>query len=216
MLTFSGGDIVISNPASLDISTSINFSGTNLTNNSNTANAFNATAGTFTFLPNAAQNINGAGSGNISFYNLIAAGGNTKTINPAIAIINDLTINNGVIVNLGTTAKTIDVTGTLTADGTLDFGTVAAKTVNLSGDLVDATGTLIMTGAGLAVAIPAVLAYNAFVRSNRVVLGKLDAFAHDLFAFLATGAHFGHVDTSHTVCAREGKAPQSLSTSKVA
>lgn len=48
---------------------------------------------------------------------------------------------------------------------------------------------LIMTALGLAVAIPAVLAYNACVRSNRLVLGKLDAYAHDLFAFLTTGSH---------------------------
>ena len=46
-----------------------------------------------------------------------------------------------------------------------------------------------MTAAGLAVAIPAVLAYNALVRGNRVVLAELDAFAHDLFAFLTTGSH---------------------------
>jgi biopolymer transport protein ExbB len=46
---------------------------------------------------------------------------------------------------------------------------------------------LIMTGLGLAVAIPAVLAYNAFVRGNRVYLSRLDAFAHDLFTFLSTG-----------------------------
>lgn len=46
---------------------------------------------------------------------------------------------------------------------------------------------LIMTGMGLAVAIPAVLGYNALVRSNRVLLGRLDAFAYDLFAFLTTG-----------------------------
>ena len=46
---------------------------------------------------------------------------------------------------------------------------------------------LIMTGLGLAVAIPAVLAYNAFVRANRVYLAQLDAFAHDLFTFLTTG-----------------------------
>lgn len=46
---------------------------------------------------------------------------------------------------------------------------------------------LIMTGLGLAVAIPAVLAFNAFVRRNRVLLSRLDAFAHDLFAFLTTG-----------------------------
>ena len=47
---------------------------------------------------------------------------------------------------------------------------------------------LIMTAMGLAVAIPAVLAYNAFTRENRVVLAELDGFAHDLHAFLITGA----------------------------
>jgi len=46
---------------------------------------------------------------------------------------------------------------------------------------------LVMTAAGLAVAIPAVLAYNAFVRANRVVLAELDGFAHDLLALVTTG-----------------------------
>ncbi|MDP2267322.1 MAG: MotA/TolQ/ExbB proton channel family protein [Thiobacillus sp.] len=46
---------------------------------------------------------------------------------------------------------------------------------------------LIMTALGLAVAIPAVLAYNFFNRSNRLVLNELDGFAHDLFAFMSTG-----------------------------
>jgi biopolymer transport protein ExbB len=47
---------------------------------------------------------------------------------------------------------------------------------------------LIMTAAGLFVAIPAVLAYNALTRGNRVVMAQLDGFAHDLHAFLTTGA----------------------------
>ncbi|HEX5639045.1 MAG TPA: MotA/TolQ/ExbB proton channel family protein [Burkholderiaceae bacterium] len=47
---------------------------------------------------------------------------------------------------------------------------------------------LIMTAFGLAVAIPAVLAYNAFTRVNRMVLSQLDGFAHDLHAFLTMGA----------------------------
>ena len=46
---------------------------------------------------------------------------------------------------------------------------------------------LIMTAAGLAVAIPAVLAYNAFTRTNRVVMAELDGFAHDLHALVTTG-----------------------------
>jgi biopolymer transport protein ExbB len=47
---------------------------------------------------------------------------------------------------------------------------------------------LIMTGLGLAVAIPAVLAYNAFTRRNRVIMTELDGFAHDLHASLVIGS----------------------------
>jgi len=47
---------------------------------------------------------------------------------------------------------------------------------------------LIMTALGLAVAIPAVLAYNAFNRRNRIWLARLDAFAHDLYALVTVGA----------------------------
>ncbi|HJW56729.1 MAG TPA: MotA/TolQ/ExbB proton channel family protein [Burkholderiaceae bacterium] len=50
---------------------------------------------------------------------------------------------------------------------------------------------LIMTALGLTVAIPAVLAYNAFTRINRITLAELDAFAHDLHAYLTTGARVG-------------------------
>jgi biopolymer transport protein ExbB len=46
---------------------------------------------------------------------------------------------------------------------------------------------LIMTALGLAVAIPAVLAYNSFNRHNRVWLARLDAFAHDLYVLLTMG-----------------------------
>ena len=46
---------------------------------------------------------------------------------------------------------------------------------------------LIMTGLGLAVAIPAVVAYNAFARGNRVTAARLDAFAYELHSFLTLG-----------------------------
>lgn len=46
---------------------------------------------------------------------------------------------------------------------------------------------LIMTAVGLAVAIPAVLAYNSFTRRNRIWLAKLDNFAHDLYALVTVG-----------------------------
>ncbi len=46
---------------------------------------------------------------------------------------------------------------------------------------------LIMTAVGLAVAIPAVLAYNSFTRRNRIWLAKLDNFAHDLYVLVTVG-----------------------------
>jgi biopolymer transport protein ExbB len=46
---------------------------------------------------------------------------------------------------------------------------------------------LVMTAAGLFVAIPAVLAYNAFTRSLRLIAADLEAFAHDLHAYFSTG-----------------------------
>lgn len=46
---------------------------------------------------------------------------------------------------------------------------------------------LIMTALGLAVAIPAVLAFNAFNRRNRKWLARLDGFAHDLYVLLSVG-----------------------------
>jgi len=46
---------------------------------------------------------------------------------------------------------------------------------------------LIMTAFGLAVAIPAVLAYNALVRDNRLLMGEIETFAHDLHTYLTTG-----------------------------
>ena len=66
--------------------------------------------------------------------------------------------------------------------------TGSASIEKVSGPVGEA---LIMTAAGLFVAIPAVLAYNAFTRFNRVELAELDGFAHDLHAYLGTGARIG-------------------------
>ena len=47
---------------------------------------------------------------------------------------------------------------------------------------------LIMTALGLFVAIPAVLAYNFFNRTNSATNARFDTFAHDLHDFFATGS----------------------------
>lgn len=46
---------------------------------------------------------------------------------------------------------------------------------------------LIMTGVGLAVAIPAVVGYNTLSRANRRLAARLDSFAFELFTFVSTG-----------------------------
>lgn len=61
---------------------------------------------------------------------------------------------------------------------------------------------LIMTALGLAVAIPAVLAYNAFTRANRLLLAELDGFAHDLFGFMSTGIRAENADVRKQTLAR--------------
>lgn len=55
---------------------------------------------------------------------------------------------------------------------------------------------LIMTALGLAVAIPAVLAYNFFNRSKHRMVAEVEGFAHDLFAFMQTGVRHGLHDRS--------------------
>ncbi len=47
--------------------------------------------------------------------------------------------------------------------------------------------SLVMTAMGLAVAIPAVLGYNALARGNKGMMAKLKHFAHDLHAYLVVG-----------------------------
>jgi len=94
-----------------------------------------------------------------------------------------------VLASVGSTAPFIGLFGTVWGV----YHALVAIGVSGQGTLDKVAGpvgeALIMTALGLAVAIPAVLAYNGFVRANRLVLARLDAFAHDLYAVLTTGSH---------------------------
>jgi biopolymer transport protein ExbB len=48
--------------------------------------------------------------------------------------------------------------------------------------------SLIMTALGLAVAIPAVLGFNAINRANKLLVADLNRFGNDLLAYFVTGA----------------------------
>lgn len=57
---------------------------------------------------------------------------------------------------------------------------------------------LIMTAFGLAVAIPAVLGYNALLRSNRRTVNQLNRFARQLHAYFLTGSPLGATPSNVT------------------
>ena len=100
------------------------------------------------------------------------------------------------------------------------FGTVwgiyhALASISLSGQatLDKVAGpvgeALIMTAFGLAVAIPAVLAYNALVRMNRNLLAQTESFAQEVHVLLTTGAALNdklQQDTQQTAAAAKTAA----------
>jgi biopolymer transport protein ExbB len=112
-----------------------------------------------------------------------------------------------VLASVGSTAPFVGLFGTVWGvyHALVGIGLADGVTINrIAGPVGEA---LIMTGLGLAVAIPAVLAYNAFVRKNRVFLSRLDAFAHDLFAFLTTGQQVAVSDSKVRAMRRTGGVP---------
>lgn len=94
------------------------------------------------------------------------------------------------LASIGATAPFVGLLGTVWgiyhALATVSQGG-ALRVEQLAGPVGEA---LIMTAAGLLVAIPAVLAYNGLNRINRLTLAELDAFAHDLHAYAL--AHMQH------------------------
>lgn len=95
------------------------------------------------------------------------------------------------LASVGSTAPFVGLFGTVWGIYHALAAVATAGTIQIDKVAGPVGEALIMTAIGLVVAIPAVLGYNAFTRVNRVTLGELDAFAHDLHAFLTTGARIG-------------------------
>jgi biopolymer transport protein ExbB len=93
-----------------------------------------------------------------------------------------------VLASVGSTAPFIGLFGTVWGIYRALLNIAASGQIAIDKVAGPVGEALIMTAFGLAVAIPAVLAYNAFTRANRLVLGQLDGFAHDLHATLTTGS----------------------------
>jgi biopolymer transport protein ExbB len=91
------------------------------------------------------------------------------------------------LASVGSTAPFVGLFGTVWSIYHALVSIAAAGQVQIDRVAGPVGEALIMTAIGLAVAIPAVLAYNAFTRLNRLLLAEMDGFAHDLHATLTVG-----------------------------
>jgi len=91
------------------------------------------------------------------------------------------------LASVGSTAPFIGLFGTVWGIYHALVGLAGSKQVVLDKVAGPVGEALIMTAAGLFVAIPAVLAYNTFTRANRLTLAQLEGFAHDLHAYMTMG-----------------------------
>jgi biopolymer transport protein ExbB len=91
------------------------------------------------------------------------------------------------LASVGSTAPFVGLFGTVWGIYHALIGLSGAARMSIDQVAGPVGEALVMTAAGLFVAIPAVLAYNACTRANRLVLAQLDGFAHSLHAFLVAG-----------------------------
>ena len=109
-----------------------------------------------------------------------------------------------VLASVGSTAPFVGLFGTVWGiyHALLSISAAGQATIDkVAGPIGEA---LVMTALGLAVAIPAVLGYNALVRGNKGVLNKLNRFAHDLHAYFVTGARVASGQASKVVPMKKG------------
>ena len=93
-----------------------------------------------------------------------------------------------ILASVGSTAPFVGLFGTVWGIYHALMGIGAAGTATIDKVAGPIGEALIMTALGLAVAIPAVLGYNALVRGNKSIVTKLNRFGHDLHAYFVTGA----------------------------
>ena len=109
-----------------------------------------------------------------------------------------------VLASVGSTAPFVGLFGTVWGiyHALLSISTAGQATIDkVAGPVGEA---LVMTALGLAVAIPAVLGYNALVRGNKAVIMKLNRFAHDLHAYFLTGARVTAGEAGNVVSMKKG------------
>jgi biopolymer transport protein ExbB len=113
----------------------------------------------------------------------------TRVLRNALhAVLGKLQFGQVLLATVGSTAPFVGLLGTVWGiyNALISISAAGQATIDkVAGPIGEA---LIMTALGLAVAIPAVLGYNALVRGNKSVLNRLNRFSHDLHAYFLTGA----------------------------
>jgi biopolymer transport protein ExbB len=97
-----------------------------------------------------------------------------------------------ILASVGSTAPFVGLFGTVWGIYHALVGIGASGNASIDAVAGPVGETLIMTALGLAVAIPAVLGYNALVRGNKFIIARMNRFAHDLHAYFVTGARVNH------------------------
>ena len=92
------------------------------------------------------------------------------------------------LATVGSSAPFVGLLGTVWGIYHALIGIAATGNASMNAVAGPVGEALIMTAFGLFTAIPAVLAYNFFNRSNRLTYARFDEFAHDLHDFFATGS----------------------------
>ena len=108
-----------------------------------------------------------------------------------------------ILASVGSTAPFVGLFGTVWGiyHALMGIGAAGQATIDkVAGPIGEA---LIMTALGLAVAIPAVLGYNALVRGNKSVTTRLNRFGHDLHAYFVTGARVSSEGSAKVVPMRQ-------------
>ena len=92
------------------------------------------------------------------------------------------------LATVGSSAPFVGLLGTVWGIYHALIGIAASGNASMTAVAGPVGEALIMTAIGLFTAIPALLAFNFFNRSNRVIFARFDEFAHDLHDFFATGS----------------------------
>jgi len=119
-------------------------------------------------------------------------------------VVEQLQFGQVLLASIGSTAPFIGLFGTVWGiyHALMSISSAGQATIDkVAGPIGEA---LIMTALGLAVAIPAVLGYNALVRGNKSIVMKLSRFAHDLHAYFVTGARVAAPGAGNVVSMKKG------------